>query len=98
MSKITKSAKLQNCTVRLPCCNHNPETTVLAHINGVRFGHGIGVKTKFGAYACSACHDVIDGRVKSPEYWTAADVKLAHYQGVLETLLIMHNEGLVRIE
>ncbi|MCX8621624.1 MULTISPECIES: nuclease domain-containing protein, partial [unclassified Gilliamella] len=31
MSKLTKEAKGRECQVRLPCCNHNPETTVLAH-------------------------------------------------------------------
>lgn len=31
MSKLTKEAKGRECQIRLPCCNHNPETTVLAH-------------------------------------------------------------------
>lgn len=31
MSKLTKLARGRDCQVGLPCCNHNPETTVLAH-------------------------------------------------------------------
>lgn len=46
-------------------CNGNPETTVLAHI---RRGNVAGVGQKppdlCGVWACSACHDVIDGRVR----------------------------------
>lgn len=50
--------------VRIPgVCNGNPETTVLAHI---RIGNVAGIGQKppdiCGVWACSACHDVIDGR------------------------------------
>ena len=31
MSKLTKLARGRECQVRLPCCDHNTETTVLAH-------------------------------------------------------------------
>ena len=96
MSKITQSARNQSCTVRLPfICNHDNSTTVFAHINGVRFGHGVGIKTNFGAYACSSCHDVLDGRVKRPSDMTAADIKLAHYEAVIETMAILIDRGLV---
>ena len=62
MSKLRESAKGQHCMVRLPgVCNGNPETTVLAHLNG----GGMGMKQSdlLGAFACSACHDAVDGRV-----------------------------------
>jgi hypothetical protein len=92
--KIQASARGQDCTVRIPMvCNHNPETVVLAHINGVRFGHGVGKKTSLGAYCCSACHDVLDGRVKTDidrQY-----LKLAHYEGVMETLTMLEEKGLL---
>jgi len=96
MSKITSSAKGKNCTIRIPgVCNHDSSTVVLAHINGVRFGHGTGIKTVLGAYACSSCHDLIDSRTKS--HMSKEYIKLAHYEGVLETLLIMQSEGLVQL-
>jgi hypothetical protein len=47
--------------MRIPFqCNHDPETTVLAHMNG----GGMGTKHHdlFGAFACSACHDEYDRR------------------------------------
>lgn len=57
-------ARGKECMVRMPyVCNHNPETTVLAHI---RRGHVAGVGQKppdlCGVWACSACHDAIDKR------------------------------------
>jgi hypothetical protein len=97
MSKLTKSAKGRNCTIRLPgVCNHYNETVVLAHINGVRFGHGVGHKVNdlHGAYACSACHDIVDGRFKT--HYTKEELKLAHYEGMIETQMIMIAEGLIR--
>jgi hypothetical protein len=96
MSKITESARGENCTVRLPnVCNGNPETTVLAHINGVRFGHGVGRKVSdiLAAYCCSSCHDVIDGRVKTD--LERDFVRLAFYEGVFESQLKLIKKGLL---
>lgn len=53
------------CMVRAPgVCNFDPQTTVLAHI---RKGTGLALKPPdiCGVWACSACHDLIDGRVPS---------------------------------
>ena len=40
-------------------CSHNPETTVLAHLNG----GGMGMKHSdfFGAFSCGSCHSWLDG-------------------------------------
>ena len=60
--RLRVEAKGEDCMIRLPgTCNFDPETTVLAHI---RRGAGMGRKPTdlCGVYACSACHDVIDGR------------------------------------
>lgn len=59
-----RSARGQECTVRFPgICNHDPETTILAHLRffGVA---GVGQKPSdfLAVYACSACHDALDGR------------------------------------
>ncbi|MCK9394199.1 MAG: DUF1364 domain-containing protein [Methylobacter sp.] len=97
MSKITESAKGQNCTVRLPGCSFDPATTVFAHIAGVRFGHGMAKKTKLGAYACHKCHDLIDSRVPRPEGMTRQDIKLAHYEATMETLLQLDEKGLINL-
>ena len=52
------AARGEDCQLRLSCCNHDPETTVLAHIR--MFGWA-GTAQKppdyLGIFACSACHD-----------------------------------------
>lgn len=67
MSGIRKAAKGQRCQVRLPgICNHNPETVVLAHYRLAGMcGTGIKPSDLLGAFACSSCHDCIDGRTKT---------------------------------
>lgn len=67
MSKLRKSAKGRECQIRIPgVCNHNNETVVLCHLGGA----GMGTKNDdmFGAFGCSACHDVVDGRMVSAYY------------------------------
>lgn len=96
MSKLRKSAKGQECQVRIPnYCNFNPETTVLAHLNG----GGMGYKKHdlFGAFACSSCHDVIDGRVRAREY-SMDDLERMHLEGVIRTQGIWINSGLVIVK
>lgn len=96
MSKITQSARNEECQVRLiGICNHNSETTVFAHYRKGGLG-GMGKKPKdiFGAYACSACHDVLDGRVKTDfdgEYLDS-EFKTA----VFRTQDILANKGLIK--
>ena len=64
MSALTDSARGEDCTLVLPrICNRNPETTVLAHVRTPGVGYGIKPADWFGVYACSACHDALDGRV-----------------------------------
>ena len=97
LKKITDSARGESCTVRLPgICNYDNNTVIFAHINGVRYGHGIGIKTQLGAYACSSCHDVLDGRTKRPDGMETDYLKLAHYEGVMETMTLMINSGVLK--
>lgn len=94
--KITESARGENCTIRIPgVCNFNPETVVFCHISGVRFGHGVGKKTKWGAYGCSSCHDVVDGRQPRPHGMTYEEAHAAHLEGVIETLNKLVEKGLL---
>lgn len=82
MSKLRKSARNQECTIRVPnICNWNNETTILAHLGGA----GIGIKNNdiFAAFCCSSCHDAIDGRIKT-EY-TYDELKLMHFYGIKRT-------------
>lgn len=64
-SKLTDNARGQDCTLQLyPYCNGNTETVVFCHYNSARKGFGIKSPDYFGAFGCSACHDVIDNRIK----------------------------------
>lgn len=97
MSKIRKSAEGENCTVRLDGCRNDTTTTVLAHLNSVRHGHGTAHKNSdlHGAYCCFHCHQILDNAVK-----TNLDrdfVKLAHYEAILETQLKLIKKGLITL-
>lgn len=97
-TKIRQSARGQPCQVRIPnCCNHNPETTVLAHLKVVGM-HGTGLKPPdiFGAWCCSSCHDVIDGR--SQTIYSKEQVKLWAYEGMVRTLNRLLDLGLINIK
>lgn len=64
MTPIRKSAKGEDCTVRVPhvCCG-DPSTTVWAHSNSHIDGKGMGLKARDeeGCYACHSCHAWLDG-------------------------------------
>ena len=94
MSKIRKSARGEECQVRIPgVCNHNPETTIFAH----KGGGGIGMKSNdiHGAYCCSACHDLIDGRIKADAL--GFQTQLDFYEGIFRTQLILIEKGLIKV-
>ena len=93
MSKLRKSAQGQQCTLRLTGCNYNPETVVLAHIRNNQFC-GVGMKPPdyMGVFACSNCHDKIDGRVKSDTVYK--DILRAHF----ETMQHWVDAGLIGIK
>jgi hypothetical protein len=95
MSKLRDAARGQQCMVRVPgICNFNPETTVLAHyrISGTC---GIGMKPidLIGSWACSDCHNAIDGRTTTAYERTTLD--LMHAEGVFRTISALHKRGLL---
>jgi hypothetical protein len=91
--KLRDSAKGQDCTLRLSCCNHDPEATVLCHIRAFGWA-GISEKPDdfLSLYACSACHDAFDRRGLAEWGWD--DVLRAHG----ETLRIMFRKGLLVVK
>lgn len=92
MSKIRRAARGQMCTLRLEGCNYNKETTVLAHVRMA--GHcGIGSKPSDikSCFACSSCHDVIDGRTKGE--FDYKDLLRGHF----ETLDVLIELNLVEV-
>lgn len=99
MSKIRQSARNEECTLRFPeVCNFNPETTVLCHSNLLEDGKGMGLKAPDtnAAYGCSACHDVLDGRVKRPS-WMTYEIMIALFrEGVEQTRRILKRKKLIK--
>ncbi len=99
MSKITKSAKGEECQIRIPLvCNFDNSTTVFCHINGG--GGGMKQPDTEGAYGCSKCHDTVDFRVSPPDMSRAYidSTKLYHHEGAMRTRKILIDKGLITIE
>lgn len=95
-NRITKAARGRNCTVRIPgVCNGDPETVVLAHYRlAGTCGTGMKPNDLQGAWACSACHDAIDGRTEAS---SIRDYRIYHAEGVFRTLDTLIREGIVKI-
>lgn len=96
MSKLRDAARDQECQVRIPgICNFNRETTVLAHY---RLSGTCGTSMKpldlAGSWACSDCHDVIDGRRNTAIPRETLD--LMHAEGVFRTLHALHKRGMLK--
>lgn len=85
MTDLRKAAQGNPCMVRSTLCNFDPHTTVLAHYRSIGIS-GLGIKAPdlIGAWACSSCHDLIDGRCHVANL-TKDDVRLLHLQGVVRT-------------
>ena len=79
---LRNAARNETCTLRLPGCNGDTATTVLAHL---RFFGAAGTAGKPADYkavfACSACHDQLDRRA-SEASWGWDDILRA----LMETL------------
>lgn len=97
MSKLRDAARGQRCTVMIPeVCNGNPETTVLAHVRLPGTGMGRKPPDWFAVFACSACHDAIDGRRLSPFLMTDCGVYLI--PALFRTLEIQFRDGLLLVK
>lgn len=96
-NRITKAARGRECQVRVPGhCNGDPETVVLAHYRMAgTCGTGYKPNDLQGAWACSGCHDAIDGRTKSQ--WAGEDLRLMHAEGCFRTIDTLVREGLVKL-
>ena len=89
---LREAARNRQCMVRIPgVCNHNPETTVLAH----RPSGKLAVKADDAdaCWACYDCHKWLD------EEWvrhvTKSERDTVFERAVWDTQLILHKEGLM---
>lgn len=89
--KIRESARGESCSLRLCVCT-SEETTVLAHIGRDR-GMGFKCADYMAVYACSSCHDIIDGRVKSG--YTKDELNTEKLRALEETLGKLFEKGLL---
>lgn len=100
MTPIRASAKDEECKINLPfgVCNYDPSTTVLCHSNELADGKGMGLKApdEFGAYGCSSCHDVVDGRRPRPPGLTLEMVEDYFKAGIERTREILRRKGLLK--
>jgi len=88
---LRRLAQGRQCQIRLPgVCNGNPETTVLAHfrMGGVS---GLGMKSPdvIAAWACSACHSVVDS-------YKDDATQLSFARGVFRTQAALAKEGVLQ--
>jgi hypothetical protein len=96
LKNLRKIAHGQECQVRLnDICNGDPATTVLAHYRLIGLS-GMGFKSPdiCAAFACSSCHDAIDRRTHLE--LERDFVQLMHLQGVVRTLAILQQKGIVK--
>ncbi len=95
-TKITKSAKGEDCSVRLPTiCSFDNDKTILAHI-GTSFSAPNRAHDFHACYCCSDCHDVVDNRVKSD--FSSEDLLTAVTDAMMETQNKLIAKGLVIIK
>jgi Zn-finger protein len=94
--KILDSARDRDCTINLPGCTNNKETTVFCHLNSYEFGKGKGIKADdgMGFYGCQNCHDIYDSRVNHDfeRDWLESQAEHA----ALKTIRIMLKEGILK--
>lgn len=94
MSKIRKSARGEDCQIRIPgVCSFDPSTVVLCHKGGA----GVAMKSSdiHTAYGCYACHAVIDG---AKSEYAKDELKLMFYDGMVRTQKILLEKGLIIIK
>lgn len=93
MSKLRRLARGMPCKVRLYGCDGGGQTTVLAHYPLAGYS-GVAKKSPdvMGAWCCARCHDLVDGRVHLPNL-TKQDVRLAHAEGVMRTIVELQKQG-----
>lgn len=95
--RIRDSARNEECSVRIPgVCLGGTETTVWSHFPGLDGGRGMGLKSLdlCGAFACMACHDVVDMRSPAPAGYSRLQVIVDWCMGHLKSLVRLRQKGL----
>lgn len=94
---LRNSARGQECAFQIVgVCNFNEETTVLAHLPDESNGMGKKSDDISAAFACSSCHDAIDGRAKCSEY--QEHKYFYNHRAMVRTWRRWVDEGLIMIK
>lgn len=96
-SAIRDSAAGEQCTFQIAgVCNGRSDTTVLCHLPDE--SHGLSKKADdlSAGYGCSACHDVIDGRV--PHNFQPGEKDWYMRRANIRTLRRLRDLGLLEIK
>lgn len=97
MSKLTDSARGEDCLIRVPgiCCfDHTQTVPCHVRLTGIS-GMGIKAPDIFIAYGCTPCHDYVDGRTQGPE--TYEERRLLLLEGMVRTQEKMWRKGLIKV-
>lgn len=90
--KYRDAARGQDCTMRLPGCQNNTETTVLAHRNGA--GMGTKASDHDAADMCAHCHALFD----RPDKWPIDSLSMAYRfeSARIETIINRIERGIIK--
>jgi len=94
--QLTNAAEGRRCTLNIAgVCNYEADTTVACHLSD-----GTGGSNKYTGplsfvFGCSSCHAEIDGRQK--QITTELDREFYMRRGLMRTLRILHDNGLLKI-
>jgi len=94
--KLRNAARGQHCTVGIVGdCNRDPATTVMSHLPDSSHGLGLKADDIIACWACSACHDQIDGR--APPVLEFADRREWYLRMALQrTLKALVEQGVIQ--
>jgi hypothetical protein len=95
--RIRESARGKECLMKLPGCCGGTESTIWSHYRGGAGGKGMSLKADdlCGAYACTHCDAIYDGQKPRPEGCTLIGVWIAWYEAHIQSLLILHSDGVI---
>ena len=96
--KIRDAARLEECTLNIAgVCNYDPATTVFAHFSLEGGIMGSKPDDISGCFACSSCHDEIDGRATASDMGDSDDY-FYKLRGVLRTLKRLVEMDVIKIK
>lgn len=92
---LRKYAEGKPCTIRVPTvCNGDWSTTVLAHLRKIDIsGSGMKASDLLAAFACSSCHDYVDGRTQSAASYD--ERRLLLLDGIVRTQCWLIERGIL---